>query len=277
MGTNSIGWGNIRMIPGDLAKIGYLYLNNGKWEDQQIISPGWIRAATKKTVTRKKSNGYGYLWWIYKDNLYSALGRGGQFMYIYPDENMIVVFTGGGSDYSPAKKKMIRNYIIPAIVESNGPIPNSPDNTRILEQCIQRAGSAPVYHPEHFEPSAIADRISGIEYNLEPNKFGIESFVITAESENEAIIKMNLSLDSDRNPEYRIGLDNVPRFSEGRFGIPATAKGAWRSESTFTIWLNEIGNINCFRIEISFDNGRVRFDLYDKTGLGSASINGKVH
>lgn len=114
-------------------------------------------------------------------------------------------------------------------------------------------------------------------YILEPNQFRILSFILKIKNEKEAIFKMNLVLDSDRNPNYKIGLDDIYRISEGRFGIPAAAKGYWGSDDKFTFRLNEIGNINCFRIDLIFHNGSVRFNIYDKTGLGSANINGKTH
>lgn len=274
-GINSTGWGGIRIKPHDMAKIGYLYLNNGEWEDQKIISPSWIEMATRKNVKFKDGKGYGYLWWLQKDNVFCALGRGGQFLYNFPDEKMIVNFTGGGSSSSPAKIRFIKKYILTAIYNSDKSLPENDEGIQILKQYINLAAKTPDNTPIPYKLPAIADQISGNKYILEPNQFGVLSFILTINNKKEAIFKMDLAIESDRNPEFKVGLDDIPRLSEGRFGIPASAKGFWSSDNKFTIILNEIGNINRFEIEFFFNDNNVRFNIYDKTGLGGTSVNGK--
>jgi len=90
-----MGWGSIRMRPHDMAKIGCLYLKNGRWEEKQILSSSWVKEATKGQANFKSGNGYGYLWWIFEDQAYSAQGRGGQCIYVLPRKNLIIVMTGG--------------------------------------------------------------------------------------------------------------------------------------------------------------------------------------
>ena len=110
----------------ELAKIGLLYLNKGKWQDQQILSTLWVEETIEKHQTWR-SGYYGYLWWIgsldYKnrtiDTFYAA-GNGGQFIFIIPEVNMVAVFTGG--NYNNMEKtiqpvKMLEKYILPSILQ----------------------------------------------------------------------------------------------------------------------------------------------------------------
>ncbi|GAH26671.1 unnamed protein product, partial [marine sediment metagenome] len=61
------------------AKIGYLFLNEGNWEGEQIISENWVRTSTSVMVNWGWVLDYGFQWWIAaEDNLYRALGYGGQ-------------------------------------------------------------------------------------------------------------------------------------------------------------------------------------------------------
>lgn len=81
----------------DHARYGLLFLNNGNWNGEQLISEEWIKNATSSSQANPS---YGYLWWLNKgdrkmsglaDNVFYAAGFGGNYIVIIPDENMVVV------------------------------------------------------------------------------------------------------------------------------------------------------------------------------------------
>ncbi|MBT8315029.1 MAG: beta-lactamase family protein [Maribacter sp.] len=93
---SSYGWANTR----DWAKFGMLHLNKGKWNGEQLFSPEWIDYITRPT---SQSNGtYGAHWWLnaegkYPDvpkDLYSANGYQGQYVFIIPSKDLVIVRTG---------------------------------------------------------------------------------------------------------------------------------------------------------------------------------------
>ncbi len=95
----SIGGTGLSLRAFDMVKFGYLYLRNGIWNKRQIVSPSWIETSTKKHVESKPMNsaedyGYGYLWWINSFGGFSVHGAGGQYIFVVPDKDMVVVFTG---------------------------------------------------------------------------------------------------------------------------------------------------------------------------------------
>lgn len=83
----------------DMAKFGRLFLNKGEWEGKQIISQNWIEESTKVQFDRKAgSANYGYQWWVrtfgsQKYDAYFAQGHWGQFIFVIPEINLMVVFT----------------------------------------------------------------------------------------------------------------------------------------------------------------------------------------
>lgn len=82
-----------RMSALDMARVGLLYLRNGKWGDRQVIPANWIKESTtaySKTGQRGLYKGYGYLWWIGDDG-YVAAGTGGQKIIVLPKYNLVVV------------------------------------------------------------------------------------------------------------------------------------------------------------------------------------------
>lgn len=82
----------------DMARFGLLFLNNGKWKQERLISEDWI----KKAIAPSKPNvNYGYMWWLNKkgdrhweglsENIYYAAGFGGNFIVIDKENDMVIV------------------------------------------------------------------------------------------------------------------------------------------------------------------------------------------
>lgn len=122
--------GGLYLRPLDMAKFGLLYLRNGKWENKQIVPAWWVEESFKKHVTfprrsRRRHTSYGYLWWIQepdpagsgKRDIYSARGHGGQFIFIIPEYNMLVVTTSESQHNAGFQKPIDFLYsdILPAL------------------------------------------------------------------------------------------------------------------------------------------------------------------
>ncbi len=78
------------MTPRNMAKFGQLYLNNGTWEGDQIISEEWIYNSTIDFMASTPT--YGYHFWI-EENRYSARGYGGQMIIVVPEHDLVIVTT----------------------------------------------------------------------------------------------------------------------------------------------------------------------------------------
>jgi len=109
------GWG-LRITPRDMAKLGYLYLHEGEWDGNQIVSSGWVKDATlTHTVTDGANLGYGYQWWTVPDlGGYAALGLYGQTIFVAPGSDLVVVSTAEVPSHDEIFQ-LIENYILPAV------------------------------------------------------------------------------------------------------------------------------------------------------------------
>ncbi len=113
LGIQNVNWGHttdkevipsgkrLYMTSRDLAKIGQLVLNKGKWNGKQVVSGKWIE---ESTTPKTKITGidYGFLWWnipfIINEKIIiskTATGNGGQYIMIFPEMDMVAIFTGG--------------------------------------------------------------------------------------------------------------------------------------------------------------------------------------
>jgi CubicO group peptidase (beta-lactamase class C family) len=132
----SIGYSELHLTPHDMAKFGYLYLHEGQWEDRQVVPVAWVKASTREHIdARTLQDGYGYQWWVNdRGGHYLALGYRGQFIYVAPAKNLVVVFTGRLPDrdfFVP--QRLLETYIIPA-VKGERPQPANPSGCALLAE-----------------------------------------------------------------------------------------------------------------------------------------------
>ncbi len=121
----TIGWGRLCMRPRDMARFGYLFLKDGRWNGRQIVSAQWVADATRSHIPVGRASGYGYQWWVMGPGEVAAIGYRGQRIYVSKRHNMVVVFTGrlaALSRFLPAG--LFRRYIMPA-VKSDRPLPGN--------------------------------------------------------------------------------------------------------------------------------------------------------
>jgi CubicO group peptidase (beta-lactamase class C family) len=136
----SIGYSDLELLPEDMAKIGYLYLNDGVWDGEQIVPSAWVQASTRKYISATLQEGYGYQWWIDVSGVYMALGYGGQYIIVAPEEDLVVVFVSDLAEadfYVP--DQFLHRYILPSI-KSSEPLPEDPRATtllRLYQQALQ--------------------------------------------------------------------------------------------------------------------------------------------
>lgn len=86
----------------DLARFGLLYLNEGKWNGEQIISKEWIDfVRTPAPATQERGNMYGGQWWLVPDDrtdvpkdAYATAGNRGQYVIVVPTKDLVIVRRG---------------------------------------------------------------------------------------------------------------------------------------------------------------------------------------
>jgi CubicO group peptidase (beta-lactamase class C family) len=122
-----VDWCCFWMRPRDMAKIGQLVLDRGRWKGEQVISEAWIDAATGPQITTSYGEPYGYQFWLFtapvsgrRIDLIAAVGQGGQSIYIVPTLDLVTVVTAGnyyGNDRlaSLVPKIVLDDYVLPTV------------------------------------------------------------------------------------------------------------------------------------------------------------------
>jgi len=113
--------GGLYLSGEDLAKIGYLYLHDGLWDGKQVVSKDWVKESLKPYIDAEEHFRYGFKWWLYPLNgkfVWMARGFGGQELMVFPEENLIVVFTGWEILKDPAPTKDLIDRLLPAMKQT---------------------------------------------------------------------------------------------------------------------------------------------------------------
>ena len=191
------------------AKIGILCLNNGTWNGTQIVDKDYLKDATSTQVSAGKG-GYGYL--FYTDGPYGgyySVGAGGQNIYVFPEYNITVGFTGANYAYYDP---LLVDYII-QFAEDNAP------------QWDRVPGSKTIYEGDSFYYDVNASDTSGVDYSIDDTiNFNItsEGIITNLRSLSAGDYPLEISAYNPFNNSITAGINIrvLPRDGTPSNGIP---------------------------------------------------------
>lgn len=169
------GGAYLTITPRDMAKFGYLYLNEGIWDGKEIIPKEWIKSSTESHINTNRDlpvDKYGYWWWLNKD-YYLASGWGGQYIFVSPKLDLVAVFTSTDARHP---LEIYQNYVSKS-VKSDTPLKPNPDDVERMNTAIERIAN-PKIESSKPEPGLI-EKINGKTFKLNQNEVGLDSFSLS--------------------------------------------------------------------------------------------------
>lgn len=116
------GGTQLYITPRAMAKLGLLYLNNGSWNNQQILPADWVLQSSYAHANIAQGVDYGYQWWIESSlGIYYAVGSNGQYIYVSPEYNVVVSMTANANEPGENISEEILQYILNSILEYQPP------------------------------------------------------------------------------------------------------------------------------------------------------------
>jgi CubicO group peptidase (beta-lactamase class C family) len=118
-----LGFSGLKLPSRDLAKLGYLYLNGGRWDTTQVIPADYVAASTRPHSTPPPDGpgeSYGYQWWVTSQAghpSFLAHGYGGQLLQVVPDLDLVVVITSDATQNRNDARALVDQAIIPAVTD----------------------------------------------------------------------------------------------------------------------------------------------------------------
>jgi CubicO group peptidase (beta-lactamase class C family) len=119
-----LGFSGLKLPSRELAKFGYLYLNQGRWDGRQLVPADYVAASTRPHSTPPPDSvggeSYGYQWWVTsqaRHPSFLAVGKGGQFVQVVPDLDLVVVITSDASQNRNDAGALVDQAVIPAVTD----------------------------------------------------------------------------------------------------------------------------------------------------------------
>lgn len=117
-GLNTPGWG-LFLTPMDMAKIGQVYVDGGRYNGEQIVPAWWIDESTREQSRWEEMGlAYGYLWWVLDgaQKVYAAMGDGGNVIYVNTAKQLVISMGGVFVPDAKDRIELIQRYV-EAVVE----------------------------------------------------------------------------------------------------------------------------------------------------------------
>jgi hypothetical protein len=247
-----------------MAKIGCLLLNNGNWNGKQIVPKQWIDKI-KPLYKVKKTESYGYGWWLDSENPdeIQAIGRGGQRLFVFKNAKMVIAAYGGGFEAGD-----IDNIALESIKAYN----EKENYYNQLQQQIRAAQSPGTTNTTIFDDKFSLIKLNQ-DFHFNENNLGLKSVRFEKRTKDEYLI---LNFTDGSKEEHPIGMNNRYKISsEHTFGLPVAVKGRWITDSTLEINYNRLCRIENYKLRITFKGDSIELMITEPTKGINETLIGK--
>ena len=259
------GWGDLYISTYDMAKIGCLILNYGKWNDKQVISKEWIEKI-KPLYKIQKTESYGYGWWLDSENPdeIQAVGRGGQRLFIFKNRNIVIATTGGGFEAGD-----IDNLVLESIKSYE----NNKNYSTQLESLIKTIQFPPFAESIGITKDNFSLSVLNKTFQLERNDLKLKAIRFEQRNKDYYII---IDFMNGCKEEHPIGTDNRYKISnECVLGLPIAIKGFWDNDK-LVIYYNDFCRINLYKLTFTFTDKSVDLYIQDQTNNWNVLLKGSI-
>lgn len=277
-----LGGGGMKTVTENMAKFAYFVLHRGKWEGKQLLRENWFdRACTKQIETAGDAEGhvedwaqgYGYQYWMNSyPGSFRADGAFGQFGFVFPDLDMIVVTTAA-TKRTQSIVDAVLQCLVPAAEKDELPASTMAD---VLEEQLGKLTLAPMAGKRYPETekkisekvytaddsseevcSSMETLIGGVAlFDMHLGTTDKMSFVF---SENAVTWKV---WEKEEEKQITAALDEK-FYINVREGVFYGASAGWMDENTLLMEIRRLDTVSGARITFRFEGDKITFDSRD--------------
>jgi len=275
-GINSGGWG-LRVKTEDMAKVGQLYLQKGKWNGRQILPAAWIEEATTKKIDQAPdmpqaqrdssdwNQGYAYQIWRSRNNGYRADGAFGQYILVLPEKDAVIVITSESPNMQD-ELNIVWKYLLPAFKEKE--LPPSKSTSELKEILSKLSLRAPA-----TSSSPLEKVISGKTFSIEQNDMNVSALSFNFKN-NTCFVSLKTDTATYEiqfgNGEWKPGVTNkkgpslVARAKGYFVGLPPpkiASSYQWKDDKTLELKIRYIESPHTEIIVCHFEGNDITADF----------------
>ncbi|HET9745953.1 MAG TPA: serine hydrolase, partial [Chitinophagaceae bacterium] len=279
MGINVGGWG-LRLKTEDIAKMGLLFLQKGKWNGKQILPATWIEEATTFKIDnapgmeqiRKDSSdwrqGYCYQFWRSRHNSYRGDGAFGQYMLVLPEQDAVIAITSETPNMQN-ELNLVWQYLLPAMRPDRSTLSMN-DAMTLKKRLATLKLAMPPVTDTLMEIASVSTR-----YKMQSNAKNIESIAIKT---NDNVLTLDFEIKGTHYPvsfgngKWIEGKTEMPgpslvELAKNHFGglPPSQVAGAyrWKEKNILEARLRYIDSPHTLSMTLYFDEDKILVDLQD--------------
>ncbi len=249
----------------DVARLGQLYLQKGKWQGRQLVPSAWVDLATTRQVSNGSNpssdwdQGYGFQFWRSRNGAYRGDGAFGQYCLVMPAQDAVLAITAGLADMQNVLN-LVWKELLPAMQPR--PLARNEESQKKLADRLAHLSLRPV----QGQPSSPqATRISGATFSFSVNDHKVES--VTLDSGSTSVLTLGFAgrkarIDLGRN-EWKTGRLTLP----GAADRAVAASGAWIAEDTFVAKMCFTETPFVLTVTLRFADGQMTFDQKFNVGF----------
>jgi CubicO group peptidase (beta-lactamase class C family) len=278
-GINTGGWG-LRVKTEDIAKLGQLYLQKGRWNGKELLPAEWIDQATRsklptavgadftpaRAAASDWAQGYGYQFWRCRLDGYRGDGAFGQFCIVMPKEYAVIAITSETADMQ-AVLNVVWRHLLPAI-QGIGLTLEGKVNGELKEKLAGLALPLPI----GMATSPTAARVSKHSYGFGENRPKVSSVSLEfqegkclftmrdGEGEHQIACGIGRWVDGETDLSV-IPLKLVPTAVPEETRTKIAGSGAWSDDDTFVMHWRFIETAHYERVTCRFEGDVVRIEF----------------
>jgi CubicO group peptidase (beta-lactamase class C family) len=244
------GWG-LSITTEDIAAFGNTYLRGGVWNDRQVVPAHWAAEATRLQVTNgdfggdnDNSQGYGYQFWLNRHGSYRADGAFGQLSIAFPEQDALLVLTGGVAD-AQRDLDIVWEHLLPVLGARE-----LPADATAAARLARRLETLQLPFPVGDDTASIAARVDGTTFALPRNNAGLRTVTLESRPDCTRLTIVDAAgthvVDCGRG-EWTTGTSSLL----GNPDVPVASAGTWPDDTSFlaTVYFTETP----FAVTVSLD------------------------
>ncbi|GAB2449429.1 CubicO group peptidase (beta-lactamase class C family) [Conyzicola lurida] len=265
------GWG-LSVTTEDIARFGQTYLRGGEWQGTQVVPAHWVAEATARQVPNAtpdapadNDQGYGYQFWRNRHGSYRADGAFGQLSIAFPEQDALLVLTSGVQS-AQIELDLVWEHLLPVLGNHEILTPDAAADAALTARL--RGLTIPAPPGAATSPAAI--RVSGREYSLPTNSFGLTTVALTENLDGTTLALTTATGVHELRCGYGVWEPAESALVERP--QPVAAAGAWVDDSAYLAKICLTGTPFALTVSLDFRADEVTVNIEQNVSFGPTQL-----
>ncbi|MGB3330940.1 MAG: serine hydrolase [Thermomicrobiales bacterium] len=268
----SIGGSGLHITTDDIARFVQMYLQQGAWNGQQILTPEWVAEATAATSDNSNTQtnpdwtvGYGYQFWRCRHNAYRGDGAFGQYGLVLPEQDTTIAITSGLRDMQEILD-LVWEHLLPAIHADA-----LPDDAAAQQALEKKLASLSLPVPSGAATSPRAEALNGTTFTLAENDLQARTLAVQADADGVTLTVVTAEETLAVTARHGAWVDGQSA-GRGQGEEPVAASAAWTDDETLEVRICFTESETCLIVRVRVTDGGITLEVDPNVAWGDGGV-----